>query len=124
MSLSLGVLGIVLPILPTTPFLLLASACFLRSSPRLHVWLMRNRMLGSYIIAYRRFHAIDPWTRIATIALLWACITWSAVFVVEALWLRILLALIAVGVTTHLVLLKTLTAEMTAEVERERVGSG
>jgi uncharacterized membrane protein YbaN (DUF454 family) len=49
LSLALGVVGIVLPVLPTTPFLLLASFCFLKSSRRLHRWIMENRHFGPRI---------------------------------------------------------------------------
>jgi uncharacterized membrane protein YbaN (DUF454 family) len=49
LSLTLGIVGIILPILPTTPFLLLASFCFLKSSRRLHRWIMENRHFGPRI---------------------------------------------------------------------------
>jgi uncharacterized membrane protein YbaN (DUF454 family) len=107
LSLGLGILGVFLPLLPTTPFLLLAAACFLRSSRRAYRWLMTNRWLGSYIRNYRENRAVDRRTKIVTLILLWVTISVSALAAVKALWIRILLFLIAVGVTIHVLSLKT-----------------
>ena len=82
-SLGLGVAGMFLPVLPTTPFLLLTAWCWLKGSPRLYAWLMSQPRLGPYI---RDF---------------WVTVTVSIVLV-HPLWLRILLFCIAVGVTVHI----------------------
>ena len=118
-SLSLGVVGIFVPLLPTTPFLLLAAACFLRSSERLYTWLTHHWLLGDYIRCYIRYRAISVKARVLGISLLWLFIGYSAVFVAQALWLRALLLLIALGVTIHLVGLKTLTKEMREKARPE-----
>ena len=76
--LGLGVLGIFLPVLPTTPFLLLAAGCFARSSRRLHRWLHTNRCFGKYIEAYIVHRAVPMKVKIVAVALLWPMIGSSA----------------------------------------------
>jgi hypothetical protein len=103
-SLALGALGVPLPLLPTTPFLLLAAACFLRGSPRLHAWMMTNRVFGSYLAEYRAGRGIPPRARLAAIALLWAGVGVSVVFMLENPWLRGALLLGAAAGTVHMTL--------------------
>ncbi|MDZ7861055.1 MAG: YbaN family protein [Candidatus Krumholzibacteriota bacterium] len=117
-SLVLGAVGIFLPLLPTTPFLLLASACFFRSSEKLHDWLINHRIFGNYIRCYQQFRAISFRIKALTITALWLFIGYSIVFVVSALWIRILLLIIAVAVTAHIALLRTLTNEMLADLKK------
>jgi uncharacterized protein len=114
---ALGVMGMVLPLLPTTVFLLLAAWCFSRSSPRFHAWLVNNRLLGDYISAYHEGRGMslrDKWISIAT---LWVGIGITAVFFVGVPWVRLLLIAIAAGVTIHLVRLPTLRAERVSQAE-------
>jgi uncharacterized membrane protein YbaN (DUF454 family) len=120
LAVGLGVVGIFVPLLPTTPFLLLAAACFARSSPRLHAWLLNNRWFGSYIRHYREHRAISLPAKVVSLALLWGVIGYTAIAVVTALWLRVLLAAIAIGVTIHLLGLKTLTPDMIAQLQAEQ----
>ena len=108
---SLGVLGIFLPLLPTTPFLLLAAACYIRSSDRLYMWLISNRWVGRYIRNYREGRGVPFSTKVIGIGLLWLTIGYSAFYIVDSLIIIIVLILIAVGVTTHLVLMKTYRRE-------------
>ncbi len=108
LSLILGVVGIFVPLLPTTPFLLLTAALYFKSSPRLYDWLLRNRYLGIYIRNFREYKAIPLRAKIVSVVLLWATIGYCVLAVVEALWLRLLLAAIAVGVTIHIWSYKTL----------------
>lgn len=108
LSLILGVVGIFVPLLPTTPFLLLTAALYFKSSPRLYDWLLRNRYLGIYIRNFREYKAIPLRAKIVSVLLLWATIGYCVLAVVEALWLRLLLAAIAVGVTIHIWSYKTL----------------
>ena len=104
LCLALGALGVPLPVLPTTPFLLLAAACFLRGSPRMHAWMMTNRFFGTYLAEYRAGRGVPPRARLAAIALLWAGIGTSVVFLIESAWLRAtLLAGAALG-TVHMAL--------------------
>ena len=103
----LGVVGMFLPILPTTPFLLLAAVCYARSSQRFYNWLLTNRWFGEYIRNYREGRGIPLKQKVLTISLLWLTIIYSVLFVTDAWWLRALLVGIAIGVTTHLVKVKT-----------------
>ena len=105
---GLGVLGLFLPLLPTTPFLLLASACFLRGSERLHRWLLRHRLLGPYIRNYREHRAVSRRGKIATLTLLWGTILSSITFVARSSLLRLFLLAIALAVTVHVVRMKTM----------------
>jgi uncharacterized membrane protein YbaN (DUF454 family) len=107
-SVALGFLGILLPVLPTTPFLLLAAACYIRSSRRFYCWLINNRFCGKYIQNYREKNGIPLKLKIFVISLLWITILASVIFVVDLFVIRILLVLIAVGVTVHISRIKTL----------------
>ncbi len=107
-SVALGVLGIFLPILPTTPFLLLAAACYAKSSDKLYNKLLNNKYLGKYIRNYRERRGIPKKTKIITISFLWLSILFSAFTATTLLWLRILLFVIAIAVTAHILKLKTL----------------
>lgn len=92
-----------MPLLPTTPFLLLAAACYIRSSPRFYHWLIGNRVLGRYIRDYCRGAGIPVRAKVTTIAVLWLTISASAVFFVEMTVIRVLLLVIAIGVTAHVI---------------------
>ncbi|MBA4385560.1 MAG: DUF454 domain-containing protein [Anaerolinea sp.] len=112
----IGTVGIFLPILPTTVFFLLAAAAFAHSSDRLFNWIMNHRLFGRLIRNYRLYHAVPVQTKIVSISFLWLTIGASAIFAVEQWWLRGLLAVIAIGVTWHILALKTLTPEMLVEI--------
>lgn len=122
-SLSLGVVGIFLPVLPTTPFLLLSAACYLRSSRRLYSWLINHPVLGLYIRSYIEYGAISRKAKIVSIVMLWLVITSTAVFFIDFLWLRIVLVCIAIGVTVYLLSKKTLTKEMLIQNMGDRDGN-
>ena len=109
LAVGLAILGIFLPILPTTPFLLLAAFLYARSSERFYRWLLTNRLFGSYIDNYRRGLGMPRREKILTIIALWLTIGFSALYVVEAIWLRAVLGLIAVAVTVHLARIPTYT---------------
>lgn len=106
LSLGFGVLGIFVPLLPTTPFLLLSAYCFIRSSNRLYNWLIGNKFLGYYIHNYIENRAIEPRVKWFTIALLWISILTSVITLSLALWIKLLLVAIAVGVTVHILRLR------------------
>ncbi len=107
-SVGLGILGIFLPLLPTTPFLLLAAACYARSSERFSNWLLNNKLLGNYIKNYREKKEVPLKVKALTISLLWITIGCSVVFAVHVLLVRIILILIAIGVTIHILHIRTL----------------
>lgn len=107
-SLGLGVLGIFMPVLPTTPFLLLAAFCYARSSQRLYDWLLGTRHLGPYIRTWREKKAIPLRLKIWVLTLMTLTITLTVVFFVEALWLRILLGVIGVSVGIHILRIPTI----------------
>lgn len=109
---GLAVLGIFVPVLPTTPFLLLAAACFVRSSDRLYNWLIHHKWFGNYIRYYREYRAVTLKSKVIALVMLWGVIGYTALAVVSTLWVRVLLAAIATGVTLHLIHLKTLPPEM------------
>ncbi len=109
LSLALGVAGALLPVLPTTPFLLLAAACFARSSGRLHGWLVRHPRLGPYMEGFVYGGGISASAKRRSVAALWAAIAVSSLL--SALGARsatvrigapALLALVAGGVTIYI----------------------
>ncbi|MBN1127439.1 MAG: YbaN family protein [Chitinispirillaceae bacterium] len=115
LCLALGIIGIFVPLLPTTPFLLLAAACFFRGSDRMYNWLLNHRLFGSHIRNYRRYHAVSLKAKLWSIVALWLFIGFGMAIIVQVLWGRILLGVIAAGVTVFLVTLKTVTKEMISE---------
>jgi len=107
-SLALGTIGIVLPLLPTTPLLLLALACYCRSSKRMTKWVLSNKYFGSYIRRYKEGKGIPIKTKIVAIAALWITISYSAFFIVNIWWIvQLILFAIATAVTIHLIRLPT-----------------
>lgn len=107
-SLALGVIGIFVPLLPTTPLLLLAAALYFRSSPKLYDWLLNHPRLGTYIRNFREHRAIPLRVKIVSMGLVWLTIGYCIIAVVEPLWLRIALALMATAITIHILSFKTL----------------
>lgn len=101
LSTVLAVLGIFLPLLPTVPLLLLAAACFARSSERLHRRLLDHPRLGSFVTAYRDGAGIPKRAKIRAIGLIWFTITVS-IILTPVTWVRFLLFLIAVTLTVYL----------------------
>ena len=110
---ALAVLGLFLPVLPTTPFLLLAAVCYARSSERFYHWLMTNRWFGAYIRNYREGRGISLWHKVLAISLLWLTIGYAAWSVARLWWVKGILLGVAVAVTIHL--LKTKTARPAPE---------
>ena len=101
LTVDLGLLGILLPGLPATPFLLVAAYCFARSFPRLHDWLITHRWFGPYIRGARAGWRIPRRQAMQTIAVLWISMGVSA-WLVGVLWVRVLLLAIAAGVSIFL----------------------
>jgi hypothetical protein len=104
---AIGVIGIFLPLLPTTIFLILASICFLKSSPKANEWLRNHRVLGGYIDNYQNKTGLTRNSKITNIITLWTSISLSAFLLTDELYIRIILLAIAIGVTIHLLMIKT-----------------
>lgn len=105
-SLLLGAIGIILPILPTTPFVLLSAACFSLSSPRMAKRLEESRIFGSYLRHWRTHEGVPRKTKIRAIIWLWLGLGISAALVRTPLVI-IVLGTIGTIVTIHLILIKT-----------------
>ena len=110
LSLILGIVGVFIPVLPTTPFLLLASFFYLRSSERMYNWLMNHKIFGAYIYSYLTYKAIPKKTKVGTMVFLWSTLIVSMILV-SSLHIRIFLLAVGVAVTAHLLMLKTLSHE-------------
>ena len=104
---AIGVIGIFLPVLPTTIFLILASACFVKSSPRANEWLRNHKVFGMYIKNYQDKTGLSIRAKIFNITFLWVMILLSAFYFTSEFYIRIILILIAAGVTIHLLMIKT-----------------
>jgi hypothetical protein len=107
-TLILAIVGIFIPLLPTTPFLLLSAALFFRGSQRLYNWLTNHKIFGEYIRNFREHKAIPLPTKIFAVATLWTVILSTAFFVFDLWLIRGILITIAVGVTIHILHYKTL----------------
>ena len=94
-SFVLGMIGLLLPVVPTTPFLLLSAACFLRSSPRFYVWLTEHRWWGKYIRYYLNGQGIPRKIKFLIIAMLWITILTSALLIVKIHWLSVMMISVA-----------------------------
>lgn len=105
-AVALGVIGIFVPLMPTTVFLLLAAACYARSSDRFYQRLINSRWLGAYIRNHREGRGMTRRQKASTLVLLWVGIGASMIWSVHALWIRLVLLAIAAGVTLHVARLK------------------
>lgn len=103
----LAILGLFLPLLPTTPFLLLASACYARGSTRMHRWLLQNRLFGETLRNYENSKAIPLRAKVVALLLLWSSMLFS-IWTVGQPALKAMLVVIGVGVTVFLLRMKTL----------------
>jgi uncharacterized membrane protein YbaN (DUF454 family) len=104
---GLGMLCVFLPVLPTTPFLLLAAFCYGRGSKRFYHWSVYRSWIGSYIRNYQSGLGIPLKQKALTILLLWMTIGSTIGFVVLGWWLKAAMVIMAIGVTIHLVRMKT-----------------
>lgn len=114
LALVLGIVGVVLPVLPTTPFLLLASFCYMRSSKRLYDWLMNHRILGPYLYDYIMYKGVRRKARTAALTMLWLTLTISMVMV-DHFHIRLFLVFVGTAVSVHLFMLKTIEDEQPAD---------
>lgn len=109
-AVALAILGVFLPLLPTTPFLLLASACYLRGSPRMRRWLLANPLFGEHLRNIEEKRGIPLKAKIVALLLMWASMLFSA-SIVEPLPLKLMLLVIAAGVSVYLIRMKTLATK-------------
>lgn len=101
LAVLLGILGIFLPLLPTTPFLLLASACFARGSKRLHRWLLSHPVFGEYLANFEAGRGIPLKAKIVATVMLWGSMLWSTRHF-DSGALLLLMVLIGAAVSTYL----------------------
>ena len=106
-ALVIGVFGIIIPVLPTTPFLLLAAICYMRGSQHLYNALLCNRFIGSYVRNYLEGRGMSLKMKVWTLSLLWAAIVCTATLAIEGLIIRIILVVVLIGVTIHILLIRT-----------------
>lgn len=119
-TLALGTIGIFLPILPTTPFLLLTAFFYLRSSEKLYQWLTKHRIFGAYIYSYVTYKAVPFKTKIGAIVILWPSILFS-IYLVNYDLLKIMLFIIAAIVTIYIRSLQTLSKEKELEMKKKHI---
>lgn len=101
-SLFLGIIGIIVPGLPTTPFLLLTAALYIRSSDKLYKKLISNRFVGKYILDFRQGKGLPLKSKIISLIMMWTMITLSCSFFISVLWIR--LAVILLGIIGSVVM--------------------
>jgi uncharacterized membrane protein YbaN (DUF454 family) len=104
-AVGLAIIGVFVPLLPTTPFLLLAAFLYARSSERFYNWLVGNRWIGDYLLRYYERRCMTRRHKVFTLVFLWGVISLSGIFAVDVWWARGLLAGVAIAVTIHLLLL-------------------
>ena len=107
-SLMLGVIGIFLPLLPTTPFLLLSATLYVRSSEKLYNWLINQKHLGTYIRNFREHHAIPLRAKIISVSMVWITLIYCSRTISEQIWIKALFILLATAITCHILSYKTL----------------
>lgn len=113
-ALVLAILGLFLPLLPTTPFLLLASACYLRGSERMHHWLLNNRVFGEYLRNFEEGKGIPRKAKITALVLLWSSLSFSIYWTTMVL-LQITLIVIGIGIGVSIYLLKMKTLNVDSD---------
>lgn len=106
-SLLLGIMGLFLPILPTTPFLLLSAFCFSKSSDKLYRKLLENKDFGSYIRDYQEGKGIPKRVKTFALITLWTAIGFSIFFLIDSILFKSLLIIVATAVTIHILSVKT-----------------
>lgn len=103
----IGAVALVVPVVPTTPFLLIAAACFAKSSPRFYKWLLEHRLFGPFIRNYREKGGITRRQKAIALLTFWPAILISGFFAPVGMWGRLILVVSAVGVTTYLLSMKS-----------------
>jgi uncharacterized membrane protein YbaN (DUF454 family) len=107
-ALIIGAIGLFLPVIPTTPLVILAAACYYRGSDRLHTWILSSRWFGETIKNYQEGKGLTRNTKVRAISMMWIMILISAWFFIRNLFVRVAIICVAIGVTFYLVRLPTL----------------
>ena len=107
LALGLGAAGIFLPVLPTAPFVILAAACFLRSSERLYSWIVDHPVFGVHVRDYLAGKGLQRRSKVAALATLWASVSFSVVLFVPWFLVDAIIIVIAALVTAYIVQLPT-----------------
>ena len=126
-SLVLGVIGIFLPLLPTTPFLLLSAACFSRGSKRMHRWLVRLPFSGKVIDDYEQGRGVSRRAKITALLMIWVGMTTSAILIAPPAWVLALLAATAIAASVIIARLPKAPAPGAAvpvEIDAEKIHQG
>ncbi|NCC31027.1 MAG: DUF454 domain-containing protein [Chloroflexia bacterium] len=110
LALGVGALGVMLPGIPTTPFVLIAAACYIRSSARLYRWLIGNRVFGPIIVTWQTERGLTMRTKLITLALVWIMLGGAALFLVESLVMQLVLLGLAATKTVVLARIRTVPA--------------
>lgn len=116
---GIGAIGIVVPILPTTPFLILAAICFGSSSPKARIWLENNRFFGEYIENYRTGAGVSRSRKVSAIVFLWVLLMISGFFMRHNTLVLCILAVVGTLVTIHILTLKGRSASAITIEENE-----
>ncbi len=117
LAVVLAMIGVLVPVLPTTVFLLLAAAAYARSSDRFYTWLVTNRVFGAYIRNYREGRGISLRHKLLTMLLLWATIGVSGHYFVDTWWVKLILLAVAIGVSIHIITIRTAVEPVTQPVK-------
>jgi hypothetical protein len=104
---GLGIIGAILPVVPSIPFFIIASICFSKSSEKFHNLLLNNKLVGPHIKRYHENNGIELKTKILLIVFQWACILGTSILFIRNFLGRILMVAIAIGVTIYMLSLKT-----------------
>lgn len=123
-SIAGGVAGIFLPLVPTVPFLLLAVACFARSSDRFHSWLVEHNHLGPLLREYLKGSGIPLREKRAAIFMVWISFSTSILLFARLFWLKALLIAAAVAITLYLLYLPTVPKKIQPDQPRHNDGIG
>ncbi|ESU33808.1 hypothetical protein G3A_04350 [Bacillus sp. 17376] len=108
LSITLGVIGIVIPLLPTTPLILLGAACYVKASDELYQKLIKNKWLGGYIKDFREKNGITYKNKVLSLSLMWISILGTILFFEINFWLAAVLIVIAVTVSAYILSFNTI----------------
>lgn len=103
----LALLGALLPLLPTTPFLLLSAACFYRSSAKFYHLIFHNPLFGHYLRDYKEGRGVPLRVKATALSFTWLSTIVSVIFFIPWLWLKLLVIAISLAITIHVLMIRT-----------------